>query len=113
MLVENIVNHQNILGLLAKQNRKKTIHNLGAFNSNIASLRDVTSYMISSVCYNGCCYRRESGAEGSTFLLPSHIMSVGSCRICSATFIYWDTGKLDEPSRVRAQSGWFRVGGDE
>lgn len=43
----------------------------------------------------------------------THIMSVSSCRICSATFIYWDTGKLDEPRRVRAQSGWFRVGGGE
>lgn len=51
-----------------------------------------------------------SAWERSTFLLPSHIMSVSSCRICSATFIYWDTGKLDEPRRVRAQSGWFRVG---
>lgn len=52
-----------------------------------------------------------SAWERSTFLLPSHIMSVSSCWICSATFIYWDTGKLDEPRRVRAQSGWFRVGG--
>lgn len=99
-------NHINFL-----QRRTRTIapciFNCFILFSNMASRRLLWLYVCMTMVVIGV---RPLG-RCAAYSTPRHIMSVSSCRICWTTFIYWDTGKLDEPSGVRAQSGWSRGGG--